>query len=381
MTTHGRNSEPPAGVARLGVDPWLASIVIALGTAGVALSASARAYEEALSSGMPIGLAQSLLHFAFGLVVMTLAVIPDYRTLTHPYLMWSGLAAVSFLLLLALASEEVNGTHRWVSIGGVSIQPSELAKPILVVAVATALGRAGGRLREWGGLARPLLIGGSLALLVLAGKDLGTPVLLFGVTIVIAFAAGARLRHVAALTGIGLVSFAFFAIIEPYRLKRLAGFLVALRLEPGAIDQVPYQLRQSLLAIGSGGVFGKGFGSSTQKAFFLPEADNDFVYSIIAEELGMLGALAVLGAFLLLAWRGLQVSRRAADDQGRWIALGATWLLAGQALCHMGVVTGLLPTKGLPLPFLSTGGSSLIASFALAGLLLNVSLRGRRHGV
>ncbi|MDH3284181.1 MAG: FtsW/RodA/SpoVE family cell cycle protein, partial [Acidobacteriota bacterium] len=255
MTTRRPGVERGAGaVASLGVDPWLASIVIALATAGVALSASARAFEEALASGLPIGLAQSLLHFAFGLVLMTLVVIPDYRTLTHPLLIWSGLGLTTLLLLYALVSPAVNGTHRWISIGGVSLQPSELAKPLLVVAVATALGRARGEIRGGGGLSRPLLIGAWLSLLVLAGRDLGTPVLLFGVTLVMAFAAGARLRHVAALSAAGLATFALFAVIEPYRMKRLAGFIHALRLEPGEIDQVPYQLRQSLLAIGSGGV-------------------------------------------------------------------------------------------------------------------------------
>ncbi|UCF69167.1 MAG: FtsW/RodA/SpoVE family cell cycle protein, partial [Acidobacteriota bacterium] len=139
-------------------------------------------------------------------------------------------------------------------------------------------------------------------------------------------------------------------------------------------------LQQSLVAVGSGGLLGKGFGASTQKAFFLPEADNDFIFAIISEELGLLGSLAVLLAFCVLAWRGLRIAERAADPFGRLIAMGATMLLCGQALCHAGVALGMLPTKGLPLPFLSTGGSSLVASCALVGLVLNVSLRGTRHG-
>jgi cell division protein FtsW len=134
------------------------------------------------------------------------------------------------------------------------------------------------------------------------------------------------------------------------------------------------------LAIGSGGVFGKGFGLSTQKAFFLPEVDNDFVFAVIAEELGLIGAAAVLIAFLVLAWRGLRIANSAQDELGRLIALGATWLLCCQAFCHMGVATGILPTKGLTLPFFSTGGWSLIVSCALAGLLMNVSLRRLPHG-
>jgi len=168
-------------------------------------------------------------------------------------------------------------------------------------------------------------------------------------------------------------------LTTPYRQERLMAFLNGLSLTPETVSTLQWQLKQSIIAIGSGGVLGKGFGSSTQKAFFLPEPDNDFIFSIVGEELGLVGAMVVLTAFLLIAWRGIQTADKAPDELGRLIALGATFLLCSQALCHIGIVTGVLPTKGLPLPFVSTGGSSLLSSFALIGLLLNVSQRRRVH--
>jgi cell division protein FtsW len=365
---------------RISFDPSLLIIVVMLAAAGVAVSTSARAFEEARHGGMPLGLVQSLAHIGLGFVILTAVVIPDYRRFAHPALIWLSLVGISGLLVAALFSPEINNTHRWLTLFGLSIQPSELAKPLLVVATAATLSRDGNDVRSWSGLARPLLIAGWLSVLVLAGRDLGTPVLLSGTALAMIFAAGARWAHAAVLASAGSLMFALGALLEPYRIARVTSFVRALKLEPGVFDELPHQLAQSLLAIGSGGVFGKGFGSSTQKAFFLPEADNDFVFSIIAEELGLLGGCAVIVAFMLLAWRGVRNAERSPDELGRLIALGATWLLVGQAVCHIGVAAGVLPTKGLPLPFLSTGGSSMLASFALAGLLMNVSLRRIRHG-
>jgi cell division protein FtsW len=284
------------------------------------------------------------------------------------------------LLLLPFAGPEIHGTHRWFRIYGVSMQPSELIKPVLVLVVAASLVHAGEELRRWSGLARPLLLAGLLTGLVLAGKDLGTPVLLVTTTLAMAFVAGARLRHLCALALAGIPLFLLFARMEAYRWERLTNFTQALGVSGTSFDAVTGQLRQSLIAIGSGGITGKGFGSSSQKAFFLPERDTDFVFAIISEELGLIGAFAVLALFLVVGWRGVCIARDARDRLGMLVASGTTCLLCTQALCHAGVVTGLLPTKGLPLPFLSTGGSSLIASFALVGLLLNVSLRRRARG-
>lgn len=363
-----------------GPDTWFLVTAMFLAASGLVLSGSARVFEDAVQSGMPVGTLRSILHLLIGLAFLIAVIIPDYHRLARRETVWILLLGECGLLIAALLAPEIGNTHRWLRLGGFSIQPSELAKPVLVLALAAALVRAGESLCTASGLARPVFIGGLLSGLVVMGKDLGTPVLLFGTALAMAIAAGASWKHTAVLAAVGLGLFALFAVKEPYRIGRLAGFTEALVFDPQKIDSIPYQLRQSLIAVGSGGVTGKGLGASTQKAFILPEPDNDFLFAVVAEELGLLGALAILAAFLVLAWRGWMIAEQAQDDLGRYIALGATWLLAGQALCHMGVVVGVLPTKGLPLPFLSTGGSSLMATFTLVGLVLNISVRGR-HGV
>jgi cell division protein FtsW len=359
-------------------DAVFSSIALALLLVGILMSASARVYAEAVHGGVPRGLFSSGLHLAVGLFCLVLTVVVDYHRLARPGTIWAMLAAVSLLLLAALLGPEINNTHRWVVVAGQRFQPSELAKPVLVLALAAALLRTGAEIRTIHGLARPIGVAAWLSALVLAGKDLGTPALLFGTALALVVAAGARWRHVAVLVGSGASLFAIFALMEPYRVARLTSFSSAVIFDPHRLGEIQHQLLQSIIAIGSGGFFGRGFGASTQKAFFLPEPDNDFIFAVICEELGLWGGVAVVTAFLLLAWRGWKASERAPDDLGRLVALGATVLLVGQALCHMGVVTGLLPTKGLPLPFLSTGGSSVVASCILVGLVLNVSARRRR---
>ncbi len=362
-------------------DMWIMILSIGLAMAGITVSASARTFTDAVNAhGMPMGIAKSIVHLVMGLVVMALMLIPDYRRLTRPGVAWAFLFGISSLLLVVLFLPAIGKTHRWIRVAGFSFQPSEFAKVVLILVVATVLVRNQQDLKAPQGLVRPLVLGGWIAGLVLLGRDLGIPVLMFGTTLVLCVAAGVRLRHAGAILAVGLVLAALFTWLEPYRMGRVMSFTHAIRFSPEALPDIQYQLRQSILAIGSGGPVGKGFGLSTQKAFFLPEADNDFVFSIIAEELGLIGALAVLAAFLVLAWRGLSVAENAQDELGRLIAIGATWMLCGQAMCHMGVVTGILPTKGLTLPFFSTGGSALIVSCALSGLLMNVSLRRRANG-
>lgn len=372
------STAPIARYRALAPDVLFSSVALALLLGGVLMSASARVYAEAIHGGVPRGLLSSGLHLTVGLFFLVLTVVVDYHRLARPGTIWALLAAVSLLLVAALMGPEIKGTHRWIVLAGQRFQPSELAKPALVLALAAALLRTGPEIRTIQGLARPIGIVAWLSALVLVGKDLGTPVLLFGTALALVVAAGACWRHVAVLVGAGAALFRIFVWLEPYRVGRLTKFTSAVFFDPDRLGEIPHQLLQSIIAIGSGGFFGRGFGASTQKAFFLPEPDNDFIFAVICEELGLWGGVAVVTAFLLLAWRGWKASVHAPDDLGRLVALGATVLLVGQALCHMGVVTGLLPTKGLPLPFLSTGGSSVVASCILVGLVLNVSARRRR---
>lgn len=358
-------------------DPVLMTVALGLAIVGVAVSGSARVYQDAVG-GTPTGMMSSLVHLMLGLCTLAIAMIPDYRVLARPRIVWLLLAVATVLLIAVLFAPQVNNTHRWMRIAGFSLQPSELAKPVLLIAVAAALVRARDQIGTSRGLLKPLIVAAWLCGLVALGKDLGTPTVMFGAAMAMTLVAGARWRHFGVMVGSSSVAFAALAWLEPYRWKRLTEFAVALELRPGMLGEIQYQLLQSILAVGSGGWAGKGFGMSTQKALFLPEAEDDFIFAVICEELGLIGALAVIAAFLVIAWRGVRAAERATDDFGKLLALGASWMLAGQALIHVGVVTGVLPTKGLPLPFLSAGGSSLIASCVLAGLILNVSLRGRR---
>lgn len=368
-----------ANEVRRNPDIFSGALAIMLALGGVAIASSARVFEDAVQGSGPRGLFQSLAYVGIGLIVMWLLTVPDYRRLHNPLLLWFLLAATSLALLLPLLGPAVHGTHRWIRFGGFSIQPSELAKPVLVLALAATLARSGEKVRSWGGLLRPLLVTALISGLALIGGDLGTPTLMFITAAAMIFAVGGKLTHFLALSSAGAVVFTGAVLAAPYREERLMDFLDGLSLTPETVGNLQWQLKQSIIAIGSGGILGKGFGSSTQKAFFLPEPDNDFIFSIIGEELGLVGAMVVLTAFLLIAWRGVQTANKAPDELGRLIALGATFLLCSQALCHIGIVTGVLPTKGLPLPFVSTGGSSLLSSFALIGLLLNVSQRRRVH--
>jgi cell division protein FtsW len=208
-----------------------------------------------------------------------------------------------------------------------------------------------------------------MAFLILIEPDLGSAVMLVVVASVMIFAAGLSWRYVGLVGGIGSVGLILAVIIEPYRLKRVMAFINPSLDAYGA----SFQLNQSLIAVGSGGLTGAGLGESYQKAFYLPAAHTDFIFSVIGEELGMVGTFGLLLAFLLIFWRGMRAAQRAPDRFGFYLALGMTNLLVLQALINMSVCLGLLPTKGLPLPFISYGGSSLLASLVATGLLLNVS--------
>ncbi|MDQ7007636.1 MAG: FtsW/RodA/SpoVE family cell cycle protein [Acidobacteriota bacterium] len=368
-----------SGEVRRRPDLSAAIVAILMAVGGVAISSSARVFEDAVSGHAASSLLRSLLYLVVGLGTLFIVALPDYRKVQQPALLWLLLAGTAVTLLLPLFGPEINNTHRWLRLGPLSLQPSEFAKPVLIVLLAASLARTGERVRRWEGLVRPLLITGVIGGLVLAGGDLGTPTLMFATALAMIFAAGGRLMHFIVLSSAGTAVFTLAVNAAAYRRARLAAYVDGLLVSPENLGHLSGQLRQSIIAVGSGGIFGKGFGASTQKAFFLPEPDNDFIYAIIGEELGLVGAMAVLVAFLVIAWRGTQTSAHASDELGRLIAIGATVLIVGQALCHIGIVLGMLPTKGLPLPFLSSGGSSLVSSFALIGLLLGVSQRRRVH--
>ncbi|NLJ34399.1 MAG: stage V sporulation protein E [Firmicutes bacterium] len=287
------------------------------------------------------------------------------------------LVVTIILLLLVLIPElgkEGLGARRWLELGPVNVQPSEIAKLSLVIFLAGYLTNKGEDIRKfWEGLFPALLLLGGTFLLILKQPDLGTAAALTGTLVLMLFSAGAKFSH---LLGLGLAALpgVYFAIVgKEYRASRFLSFL-----DPGA-DPLGsgYHLIQSLYALGSGGPVGLGLGRSRQKWYYLPERHTDFIFAIIGEELGFLGAIFVLLLFLLFAWRGFRIAITAPDNFGSLLAVGITTMISLQALVNIGVVTGSLPITGIPLPLISYGGSSLLPSLAGIGILLNISRYSR----
>ncbi|MEE8525245.1 MAG: putative lipid II flippase FtsW [Thermoanaerobaculia bacterium] len=307
-----------------------------------------------------------------GLAAMTVAMHIDYRWLRLRMVIYPIVLSALGLLVVALLLPEQHNVQRWIKLGGLSIQPSELAKLALIPYVAYQIDRKADR-ADSGALLVPCAgLTSVMAAMIYLGSDLGTAVLLIIPPLVMIFLAGTSLRQL--LMGGALVTplIALAVTMEPYRLRRLMAFL-----EPGSDPlNTGFQPLQSLIAVGSGGLFGLGPGNSVQKLYFLPSPHTDFIFSIAAEELGFLGALAIVALFGVVLWRGLLAGWRAPDTFGGYLAVGFTVLVVAQALIHVSVTLSLLPATGVPLPLLSHGGSSLVITLAACGLVLNVSQHG-----
>ncbi|WP_020409309.1 putative lipid II flippase FtsW [Hahella ganghwensis] len=286
------------------------------------------------------------------------------------------LLAIAMTVLLAVLipgiGKTVNGSTRWISLGIINVQPSEIAKVCMVIYTASYLVRRMDEVRgSWWGFIKPLLVLMIVALLLLMEPDFGALVVIMAAVVGMIFLSGVALKHFGALLIMCVSSVALLAVSQPYRLKRLTAYT-----DPWA-DQFNsgYQLTQSLIAFGRGELTGVGLGNSVQKLFYLPEAHTDFVFAIIGEELGLIGVLVTLGLYGLLLWRGMSIAK-SAERSGQlfnaYVGYGITLLLGVQALINLGVNTGLLPTKGLTLPLISYGGSSLIISCLCVGILLRI---------
>ena len=357
-------------------DMWLFAAVVALVSVGVVMVYSASAIIAADRFHDPYFFLKKQLFWAvLGFGCLWAAMTANYRILER--LMLPLLVVSLVLLVLVLVppfSQEINGTRRWFRWGPVSFQPAELAKFSLVVYLAHFPTRRREVVESfWLGLLPPLLVAGSMAGLVLLQPDMGSSLTLVVLVFCLLFLAGGRVRQMTLVAASALPLLAVAIYMAPYRLKRIMTFL-----DPWADPRGSgFQIIQSYLALGSGGLFGRGLGESKQKLFYLPEPHTDFVFAVLGEELGLLGAVSVIGLFGLLIWRGIRIGLGAPDPFGALLALGLTALLACQTLVNLGVVTGALPTKGLPLPFISFGGSALIMAMVSVGVLLNLSQHAR----
>jgi cell division protein FtsW len=291
-----------------------------------------------------------------------------WRRLAVPFLLLT--VALLALVLHPTAGVSAYGSSRWITLGPVTIQPSEIAKLSLVVFAAAILARKWGRLDDIGHVALPLLpVVGIVCAMVMFQPDLGTTVILAGSIFILVFAAGVRLRYLVTAGIVGSAIGMALVFSADYRRVRFLSFL-----HPFAdAKNTGYQLVQSLIALGSGGWFGVGLGASRQKWMYVPNAHTDFIFSILGEELGLIGEIAVLAAFGALILSGIRIAARAPDVFGRLLAAGIVGWFGLQTLVNLGAVTGLLPITGVPLPFLSYGGSSLVVSLAAVGILWNIA--------
>jgi cell division protein FtsW len=307
---------------------------------------------------------------AIGLALVPIVMRIDYRQYREPAVIWTLLAVSFALLVIVLFGRPVKGATRWLAIGGLGIQPSELAKIAVIVFTAAILERRMDRINEVGySLLAVGLVVGPMVVLIVVEPDLGTAVAVATIVATMIFAAGISYRYVLGILVTALPTMYLLLMMSEYRWKRVISFLDPWSDPLGS----GFQMIQSMIAVGTGGILGRGLMEGVQKLFFLPEPHNDFIYSVIAEELGLVGATVVLACFGVITWRGLRTAMRAPDRFGAFLAIGLTTMVAFQAFFNISVVLGLLPTKGIPLPFVSAGGSSLLINLVGMGILLNVS--------
>ncbi len=305
-----------------------------------------------------------------GLAMLWVAMRVDYRHYREPVFIWSALGTVTLALFAVLFMPAVNGAHRWFSIGGLGVQPSELAKLVAIFFIAAILERRMNRINEVRYALVPIaIVVLGLVGLILLEPDLGTSIALVSIAAMMVFAAGLNYSYI---VGVALAAAPVVGLLvmgSGYRRRRLLTFLDPWQDPLGD----GFQIIQSLIAVGTGGIWGRGLMNGVQKLFYLPEPHTDFIYAVIAEELGLVGATVVLICFLIVAWRGVHIALNAPDSFGAFLAVGLTTMVALQALVNISIVLGLLPTKGIPLPFVSFGGSSLLMNLIGMGILLNIS--------
>jgi cell division protein FtsW len=316
-------------------------------------------------------LVQQIIGAAAGIALIVIILSVRKAFYQNPFLIY-GLVVVSlFLLALCFVMPSMARVNRWVTLFGIRFQPSELAKISLILFLAYYLERKRNKLHEWRTLLFPLAVIALFILLILKEPDYGTALLLFFICALMLYLGGVKLHHLGFL---GLAAAIFFALLlfqASYRIDRIAGFMSPEKDPQGR----SYQPIQSKLAVGSGGLLGVSLGFSTQKLYFLPYAHTDFIYAILGEEFGILGTVTILFFFFLFLWRGFAVSSRAPTLAGQLVAVGLTLMISVQAVVNISVVLGMLPPKGIPLPLISFGRSSLICNLAAVGIILNISQR------
>ena len=353
------------------VDGSLIAIMIMLLLAGLLVLFSATYYSAAEQPWSEV--VKQGIGVALGAAACVVTSRIPYRFWRQKWVVLTGLILSAVLLVLVIIpgiGVYINGSRRWLSLGGLSFQPSELAKFAIVLYMAAALSYTGPRIRSlWTGIVPVLIVPGICFLLILEQPNLSTAGSIMIVSLILIIMAGAKWRHILLMITGGLAVGGYYAWSEPYRRRRLMSF----RNPFAMMSDEGYQLSQSLIAFGSGGVFGMGLGQGRQKYAYLPYPESDFIFAIVGEDFGLLGCLAVIALFVALMVAGYRVAIACRDKFGALLAAGITSSITVQAFLNMGVVVGILPTTGLPLPFFSAGGTSVSITMAAMGVLMNIS--------
>lgn len=356
------------------VDYGIFYTVMILLAIGVVMVYSASSFYAMIRGDSMSFLKKQVLAAIMGIIAFVIFVRFDYHKLKKFTL--PAMIITIPLLFLVFLFEPVNGAQRWIQLGPLSFQPSELAKYVVVLALASVLTAKGEKIKDIKtGVLPCLAIGIFYAGCVLMQKNLSVAAIIVFVTFIMIFSSGAQFKHLVAVCIPVALAGAAAAILEPYRFKRLANFIDPWKDAAGD----GYQLIQSFYALGAGGVTGLGLGQSRQKTLYMPEPHNDFIFSIIGEELGLIGCLVILALFIILIWRGFKVAMDARDTYGTLLALGITSVIAVQTIINIAVVTGSMPVTGVPLPFISYGGTSLAITMAAMGILLNISRQSKEN--
>jgi len=356
---------------RVSVDRWMFTVTAILVFIGLVMvfSASAVMAKERYGSAYEFLIKQMIWAVA-GLIAMLVAMKVDYKHLKQPAIVFTLLGATTVFLISVFFLDRAHGTHRWFHLGQLSFQPSELAKPTLILFLAWFLENKTKAMDDWRNTLLPAVAPTVVFLgLIVFQPDLGTAIACAGITACVLFVAGIRLRYFGYAFLASLLPLYFLIFHVSYRKDRILAFL-----NPYADPQGRgFHMIQSLIAVATGGVTGLGLMEGKQKLFYLPEPHTDFIFAVTAEELGLVGALTVVLLFAIFLWRGTRAALRTQDNFGRFLAVGITSMIVLQAFINISVVLGLMPTKGIPLPFVSYGGSSLFVTLACVGVLLNIT--------
>jgi cell division protein FtsW len=317
---------------------------------------------------------RQLAHAGLGFFLLVLLMNVDYQVWQRPKVLKVLMGISALVLLFVLTQPKINGAHRWLHFGGLTtFQPSEIAKLIVLMFVARFLQKYESEINQ---PKRLLYIGavvGLFAGLIAKEPDLGQAITLCMIATIMLIIAGLAWRYIAVAVVLVMPALYFFIRLEPYRWRRIKAFIDPFQ---DSLDS-GWQITQSLIAVGSGGVSGVGLGASKQKLFFLPEASSDFIFAVIGEELGLIGTSLVVCAFLVYFFRGIRIVLRSQDPFGFYLSLGITLMVAMQGFTNISMVLAMMPTKGIALPFMSQGGSSLLLNLAATGILLNVSYQNK----